>query len=147
MAPPPNYSTHDHHSSIMSTSHNIVSALKAKAKSSQISSSTMSTNTSAVATSGFDFVKVGTNSIPVSMLPIIDVNAPQYAKAAAFQSLKNTIINLSETQPVMELMMFVGTKLPIETRFALTEAEAVGQAIRDSVLSIDNLHGLGFFDQ
>lgn len=136
----------------MSSAHNIVSALKAsKAKSNQ-TTSLIPTSASAVGapalgtTGGFDFVKVGTNSIPVSMLPIVDVNSPPYAKAAAFQSLETTIMNLSETQPVMELMMFVGTKLPIETSLALTEAEAVGQVIRDSILSIDNLHGLGFFD-
>ena len=136
----------------MSSAHSIVSALKAsKAKSNPTASSTL-TSASAVGASGlgtkggFDFVKVGTNSIPVSMLPIVDVNSPPYAKAAAFQSLETTIMNLSETQPVMELMMFVGTKLPIETSLALTEAEAVGQVIRDSILSIDNLHGLGFFD-
>lgn len=135
----------------MSSAHSIISALKAsKAKSNPTISST-STSASAVGapalgtTRGFDFVKVGTNSIPVSMLPIVDVNSPPYAKAAAFQSLETTIMNLSETQPVMELMMFVG-KLPIETSLALTEAEAVGQVICESILSIDNLHGLGFFD-
>ena len=100
---------------------------------------------------GFDIYQittVGASEETIRTLVHIPISAPTYRKALITKTFFRQILNhtISLSVSISDLVSTVAIYFDMSTTMAEKEAEAVAISFRDSIICVDNMVGVEFFD-
>ena len=88
---------------------------------------------------GMKIATIGKDSVPVLIMDIAPANALIHRKFASFKHLVQTVSTLKGLHTSSEFIHFMSQHLPVETIYALQEAQSMYTSVQNWVIGVATL--------